>query len=78
MVSAISCVVLANMEPVVAVTVLIVPPNCKVEGTVVPLSASNPSVKVVVTPAAPIVAVPELRNVTRFWITEPFPRIAIE
>jgi hypothetical protein len=66
------------MEPVVAVTVLIVPPNFKVEGTVAPLSESNPSVKVVVTPALPIVAVPEFRNVTRFWITEPSPRSSIE
>jgi hypothetical protein len=65
------------MEPVVAVTVLIVPPNCKVDGAVVPVSASNPSVKMVFTPAAPILVVPVLRNVTRFAIVPP-PKILRE
>ena len=69
--SATSTVVFANIEPVVAVTVLIVPPNSRVEGAVVPLSASKPSVKVVVEIAVPILVVPVLRNVTRFAIVPP-------
>ena len=75
---AISTVVPANMEPDVADPVFIVPPSCRAEGAIVPLpSALKPSVKVVVTLSAPIVTVPEFKNVTRFAIDPP-PRMLRE
>ena len=68
--------VFINMVAPVAGPETRLPASWTLLGTVVLEAASNPLVKVVVTPAAPIVVVPVLRNVTRFAIVPP-PLISI-